>query len=471
MNDIPKVILVKKLPEELSDNDINDMLKYFGAISVSIMSPNGRMKGCAFAEFKTSEEAEIAMRKLHQAVLFKSRMVAVFSDKAFLPVDQESCMQKPEPSQIIAQDCQKCVQSKQPDPSLHYLYPPPNSHILNNISHALVSVPQFYIQVLHLMNKMNLPPPFIQSNQKSLFESAPIPPPSMVSTSESELETEEEDEGPPSDTLVKEIMEEKRATTQAFIDRKRKREVSGGATNVTKKLATSTIQSSEVYISAESCGQDVVTMKSDDKPEDNIPLAPSTSTHSKPQEPNHPPCPPPPPPPPFPPPDPMISPFPPPDHVAAEKDALPKQPKPAPSPQSFDVVMEDSVPENTREKDFEAYRKTIRRKQKNESELSTLTVFKKYSSGEVSNKLYIKNLNHKLIKESELSQIFKPYYEFYKVDASISFEIKLMVKGQMKGQAFVTLPSNEAAQVALEDTHGYCIHDKPMSVMFARSKS
>jgi len=32
--------------------------------------------------------------------------------------------------------------------------------VVANISRALVAVPKFYTQVLHLMNKMNLPSPF-----------------------------------------------------------------------------------------------------------------------------------------------------------------------------------------------------------------------------------------------------------------------------------------------------------------------
>jgi U11/U12 small nuclear ribonucleoprotein SNRNP65 len=67
-------------------------------------------------------------------------------------------------------------------PQLQYKYPPPTALTLRNISKgveralilagsgvrcerlpsiaALVAVPRFYEQVLHLMNKMNLPPPF-----------------------------------------------------------------------------------------------------------------------------------------------------------------------------------------------------------------------------------------------------------------------------------------------------------------------
>lgn len=53
------------------------------------------------------------------------------------------------------------VNFMQPPPShLRYQYPPPSVAILTNIARALASVPKLYTQVLHLMNRMNLPSPF-----------------------------------------------------------------------------------------------------------------------------------------------------------------------------------------------------------------------------------------------------------------------------------------------------------------------
>ena len=46
------------------------------------------------------------------------------------------------------------------NPKLHYRYPPPTIGVLTNIINALASSPRFYTQVLHLMNKLNLPAPF-----------------------------------------------------------------------------------------------------------------------------------------------------------------------------------------------------------------------------------------------------------------------------------------------------------------------
>ncbi len=42
-----------------------------------------------------------------------------------------------------------------------------------------------------------------------------------------------------------------------------------------------------------------------------------------------------------------------------------------------------------------------------------------------------------------------------------------MQTGRMKGQAFVGLPSERVAITALEETHGYLLHGKPLVVVGA----
>src|SRR5262249_30017362 len=93
--------------------------------------------------------------------------------------------------------------------SLHYRYPPPTTAILTNIMNALIAVPKLYIQVLHLMNKMNLPPPFgpitetppvyvAGGSAVAAAASAPAPSPSpagrdpLLASDESELESDED---------------------------------------------------------------------------------------------------------------------------------------------------------------------------------------------------------------------------------------------------------------------------------------
>ena len=48
---------------------------------------------------------------------------------------------------------------------------------------------------------------------------------------------------------------------------------------------------------------------------------------------------------------------------------------------------------------------------------------------------------------------------------SCSFDIRLMKEGRMKGQAFVTFPSNELAAKAMSLLHGYVLHEKPMIIV------
>ena len=45
------------------------------------------------------------------------------------------------------------------------------------------------------------------------------------------------------------------------------------------------------------------------------------------------------------------------------------------------------------------------------------------------------------------------------------FDIRLMQQGRMKGQAFIGLPSEEAAVTAVEETNGYTLHGRPMVVV------
>ncbi len=46
-----------------------------------------------------------------------------------------------------------------------------------------------------------------------------------------------------------------------------------------------------------------------------------------------------------------------------------------------------------------------------------------------------------------------------------SFDIRVMQQGRMKGQAFVGMPSEEMALLALQETNGFQLHGKPMVVV------
>ena len=83
-------------------------------------------------------------------------------------------------------------------------------------------------------------------------------------------------------------------------------------------------------------------------------------------------------------------------------------------------------------------------------------------------RLYIKNLA-KVVTNKDLHYIFGRYVDWDREEHKLMFDIRLMQEGRMKGQAFITLPTEKDAKDALRDTNGYVLKDKPMVVQFARS--
>uniref|UniRef100_A0AAX7UJR8 RNA-binding region-containing protein 3 n=1 Tax=Astatotilapia calliptera TaxID=8154 RepID=A0AAX7UJR8_ASTCA len=190
-----KTLLVHHLPAELSEEEKEDLLKYFGAESVRVFSNRGRLKHAAFATFRSEKSAARALSRLHQLEVLDQTLIVEFAKGQ----DHITVLKDPpvsESGENVKQE-QKKQESKKPNipiietgvapslglkfqsnPTLKYLYPPPSNGILTNITHALMSVPKFYVQVLHLMNKMNLPCPFGPITARPpMFELLPPAPP------------------------------------------------------------------------------------------------------------------------------------------------------------------------------------------------------------------------------------------------------------------------------------------------------
>lgn len=470
----PTILMIRKLPPDLSKEEATDLFQYFGAKSVSVMSSKGHMKGSAFAEFSSKEEADIALKKLHQALLFGSRLIVQYSDKNFMPYDTSEQVVLPPPQEPVKQTnptSEKVFST--PDPSLHYLYPPPTTQTLSNISHALVAVPQFYIQVLHLMNKMNLPPPFSKSSEKSIFETTvPLQPP-LPSSSESELESDPEEPQELGESekleIEKEILEEKRIATQAFLekhvpdlDRKRKRRISESAPEITTKSSKlskdSILNIVEMDLSTDSRSFQPLLATSSSVSEIRDETLENQSTVNTVNEVRE-----------------VIQ-----ESPTSVSDV--KEPAVSEQPEILSVAPSSScnipgsspgkVTDNFREEKLSEHQKLVKSRCLTPEQFAEHAVFKKYVRGEPSNKLYIKNLNHKNVEEKELEELFLPYQEYFHGGNQnpSELQIKLMTRGQMKGQAFITFSSTKASEAAMSDLHGFVLHGKPMAIMFAKSK-
>uniref|UniRef100_A0A7N0ZWM2 RRM domain-containing protein n=1 Tax=Kalanchoe fedtschenkoi TaxID=63787 RepID=A0A7N0ZWM2_KALFE len=224
-------LLIKHLPDAIPHDTLSRLFSHYGASAVR-PGTSGRLKNCAFVDFKNEALASQAQRQLHGLrflgkVLFVER--AKKRDENTFQTAGGQVGKDIISSQSLAKETStiinNCSASKigilpagEPiatklgidypfPPHLEYAYPPPDGNILTNIVNALIAVPRFYTQVLHLMNKMNIPAPFRMALQTPPLPPSvpvPLPPPpplrvekphSDLSSDESEMESSDEDMG------------------------------------------------------------------------------------------------------------------------------------------------------------------------------------------------------------------------------------------------------------------------------------
>ncbi|XP_033122411.1 RNA-binding region-containing protein 3-like [Anneissia japonica] len=135
--------------------------------------------------------------------------------------------------------------------------------------------------------------------------------------------------------------------------------------------------------------------------------------------------------------------------------------------QSEDESSDEDEDEDDEIKEFITSRQ-LRKNRVSSKEMESMSVFKRYNPGEPTTRLYIKNLS-KQCEQKDLKFIYGRYVDWESKMDQDMFSIQLMTQGRMKGQAFVSLPSEFAAKKALRDTNGYLLQSKPMVVQFARS--
>ncbi|KAJ7370378.1 RNA-binding region-containing protein 3 [Desmophyllum pertusum] len=138
------------------------------------MERRGKMRDAAFVEFATQAEAARHCRNYTNLSSWVSRLTVEYAKPYHERLAAQQCNRVSSKSVLDEnikneKDTRKQDQTEKgskkkikynSSPGLHYVYPPVNVAILTNIAHTLVCVPRFYVQVLHLMNKMNLPAPF-----------------------------------------------------------------------------------------------------------------------------------------------------------------------------------------------------------------------------------------------------------------------------------------------------------------------
>ncbi|PIN14775.1 Spliceosomal protein snRNP-U1A/U2B [Handroanthus impetiginosus] len=425
----PVTLLVRHLPEAIPHDTVARLFSHYGAAHVRPCS-HGRVKNCAFIDFKNEISASQAQKQLH-GLRFLGKVLSVErASKVNENKNQQSQSQTRRDTTSVMIDASVpkgsidtseggYIHASQPiaeklgvdypfPTHLEYAYPPPDGNILTNIVNALIAVPRFYTQVLHLMNKMNIPAPFRKALPTpplpvSLPVPQPTPPPppssetNMKDSSSSEYEMESSDEEFHGEAKPK----RKRVKRQAIVGPAFDKDVAHEAVGL-KRVA---------LVPKE---KPIIKKKN---PVLQIKIAPKhLQTELK-------------------------------DDDAAEESHEPT------------IEASDHEPYATLEE--------VNSRKLPPEEILSLPRFKNYTPGDPTPVLYIKNLAKDVVVD-DFYFIFGSF--FGSTDAAKSnLSVKLMQEGRMRGQAFVTFPTVELARNALNAVNGYVFKGKPIVIQFGRS--
>ncbi|XP_032073949.1 RNA-binding region-containing protein 3 isoform X2 [Thamnophis elegans] len=467
-----RILLVRHLPAVLTASEKEELLRHFGASSVRILSDHGRLKHTAFATFPNENAATQALSKLHQLNLLGHTLVVEYakdqeSDFAISePSEKDKSLEEPVKEEKGQKDlsCLRIESGVAPshgltfpiNSCLKYLYPPPSSTILANIANALASVPKFYVQVLHLMNKMNLPPPFgpITVRPPMYEEYFPLPPPipplppehpplpedDSQDSNKDESEYESADEEKERFTKLVELatLQPKRPmpTKQRHTRKKRKiKDLLNASLVAPPSNLHPALTPSDVFEQPQTIGIKKI--------EFNISSETPTILQKSVEKEHN-------------------------DDSSSEADDITNEGFGKIFPALSSNHKEDTEDEEDEIPSEFVSKRVLEKGRISKKEMETLSVFKNYDPGDPNCRIYVKNLS-KQVQEKDLKFIFGKYIDFSSETERIMFDIRLMKEGRMKGQAFIGLPNEKAAAKALKETNGYLLFDKPMVVQFARS--
>ncbi|XP_059058031.1 RNA-binding region-containing protein 3 [Achroia grisella] len=420
------VLLIRHLPNFLSFQDKEQLLKHFGAEKVWETSAK---RNYIFASFSSAEKAKASLIRLHQLKIAQRRLVVEYSfEKELIKNDNQEIETSASTKHLkdflrLLNAWNPSVDFYQPPPvHLRYKYPDASTTTLINILYAICKHKPFYIQVLHLMNRMCLDTPFKDNEraieffketfQEYLVSEVSVIPPLPVSEPESEISSDEVEKQQQS--IPKSVKRR-----QQTLPKTRKR--------VAAILSTATLpKAKRVHINQEEVFENITPIQEAKK----ISLVVHQDALQKPSE------------------EP---------EVIGELGKFEKEEQPTHTPEA---VMEPEQPTITK--------KELLRNRLSYRDMKVLPIFKNYHPGQPSMRLYIKNLA-KTVTELDVKRIYKRYVEDLTDEEQLCFDVRVMQEGKMKGQAFVTFPSVSTAEKALNETNGYMLKDKPMVVQFARA--
>ncbi|KAG8225535.1 hypothetical protein J437_LFUL006074 [Ladona fulva] len=457
-------LVIRHLSNELTENEKEQLLRHFGATQVQCIGSKHKKSNIVFAKFPSPAVTALALKRLHQLDVLGYPLTVEYargkgcsdeSSKSTNPSAEEDTKdvirKKHREFLLKLNSWHHSIQPARPPPNhLRYEYPSANKDILTNICRTLASVPKFYTQVLHLMNKMNLPCPFGQ-----LFPGPEI----FVTTKPSDttsaeiLEMEVEDEEDKMNLELEESEESeieidtesqmykndiipniphKRRKAQCLSLSKRKRAFVPNpiikSTTIKAPLNPEEVFERESQVPSQQKKIELhLASISTSAKEENLENVNQTTTEE------------------------------------------------LPGFGVIEPVKSSNIDESTDDKDEteNVDGAVISLKELKSNRISTkdqavLPVFKNYQPGAPSCRLYIKNIA-KPATARDFHYIYRSFLDLNDEEQIKMFDIRLMQDGRMKGQAFITFPTIAQAQAALKETNGYILKNKPLVVQFARS--
>ncbi|XP_060601299.1 RNA-binding region-containing protein 3-like [Ruditapes philippinarum] len=468
-----ETLLVRHLPNDLNDQEKIDLLCHFGAKAVRPMGTKGTMKHTAFAKFQNHDAAEKCLRRLHQLEILGCKLVVEFAqsqhEKHFptqsletkskekdvpIPVEDTSHVTEVTPDKKIDDAYKKHNILYPKKPTLNYMYPPPTVSTLTNIANALASHPKFYTQVLHLMNKMNLPCPFgpVTASPPLALESArylgrekksgkgeqyvpeDIEEVEMEYSSSEESEIESDADGGSRRKENTDLGKESVVRKKLKRPRKRMRLIQPDMSMIIKPVSVQ--KTSEVF-EATHLKTSQIQFKISEADISKQLNAGEGETENKIEE-----------------------------HATVTEGGFGKvEPQSKPK---LEVEMQKTDVNYKIDRKLFLNVKQIEEGRLKKEQMKDFSVFKKYSSGDPTSRLYIKNLT-KHTTEQDLMNLFGSFIDWSQDLACEAFDIRLMKEGRMKGQAFVTLPNENEAVNIVKECNGFILNNKPIVIQFARS--
>ncbi|XP_076234281.1 RNA-binding region-containing protein 3 [Calliopsis andreniformis] len=457
---ISDTLRILHLPPELSNDRRTELFKKYGAIKIRTLRPSKKYT-ITFAKFSSEQAATEALLRLHQLNVKGQHLTVEFAKKSISVDNTENGIYNEKVTkeenkrestnrsnfqaflQKLNSWTMNQVFTQPPPPNIQYRYSPPTKNTLIRIAIQLLREPAFYTQVLHLMNRMNLPPPFVEleaefpmlkevynmEKYKDIFGKGDF--------CYKENDDSNEEDGTDKESEIESNDEDNAMRPLEIIPAKRKRIQS------TKRLKIPKFVNPAKQITATSSTQKII------KAEDMFEPVQRTETKNLKIELK------------------TVEKL----LITSNKDECAETDNAMDS--GFGLLFPSSKNVETNEsKSIEStQQEVITSKELAENKISTndqrlLPVFKNYHPGKPSNRLYIKNLA-KQVEEKDLHFIYRKYV-IPDLKTEFEYDVRLMQEGRMKGQAFITLQNAEQAQLALDETNGYILKDKPMVVQFAK---